>query len=273
MKSIKIMGLCLVAAMVLSAVVSASASATKNPKWALCEARTAGTGQWEDNACSKLGGTKTHETRLLLTENETREIKAEAVSEQTLTSAAATIKCTKLKLAKGAVLLGGEPGKDNETIVYEGCTTSIKECTVRSAKAAVGTIETNPLISTLAYSSKEAEEKENQAETLTIFKSATGKVFVDLILEGKGCPEALRGVELPVDGEVACTNEKGNVHSISHELVCPATAIKTYWLQVSGVAKEEKVAKLELAGMAATYSGTSSISLAGSQENQVWWID
>ena len=79
MKSIKIMGLCLVAAMALSAVVSASASAgTKNPKWALCEERTAGTGQWENTTCTKLGGTKTHETRLLLTENETRSITAEA---------------------------------------------------------------------------------------------------------------------------------------------------------------------------------------------------
>jgi hypothetical protein len=271
MKLFKIMGLCFVAAMALSAVVSASASATKNPQWVICENVGTG-GHWEDAACSKATTNGSHETRLLAKENETREIQAVQISEQTLKSTAATIICTKLSLAKGSVLLGGEPGKDNETIVYSGCTTNIANCTVRSAKAAVGTIETNRLISTLTYSSKEAEEKENQAATLTIFKPGTGKVFVDLILEGTGCPESLRGVELPVDGEVACTNEKGNAHSVSHELVCPKEAIKTYWLQVAGAAKEEKVTKLELGGMAATYSGTSSISLAGSQEGQDWWI-
>src|SRR5580692_5184819 len=120
MKSIKIMGLCLVAAMALSAVVSASASATKNPKWALCEARTEGTGQWNNGTCTELGGKKTHETRLLLTENETREITAEANGSQKLAPAGApTVLCKKLSLKAGAVILGGEPGKGTGGVRFE----------------------------------------------------------------------------------------------------------------------------------------------------------
>ncbi len=274
MKLFKIMGLCFVAAMALSAVVSASASAaTKNPKWALCEERTAGTGQWEDGACSKLGGTKTHETRLLLTENETRLITAEANGTQKLTAGTTVVACKKLKLKEGAVLLGGEPGKDNETIVYEECKPEIANCEVRNVGGVNGTIETRPLTSTLVYSSKEAEEKENQAATLTLFKPTTGETFVVLDLTGTGCPEALREKELPVKGEILGENIKGNEHLVTHELNFPTTALKTYWLQVGGVAKESEIKKLVLLVTNATYSGKTKESLAGNQVNQTWWID
>jgi len=276
MKSIKIMGLCLVAAMALSAVVSASASAaTKNPKWALCEARTEGTGQWNDGKCSELGGKKTHETRLLLTENETRSITAEANGTQKLTAAGAvTVVCEKLKLKAGAVLLGGEPGKDNESIVYEECTIEGKpKCEVRSVGGAFGTIETLPLTSTLVYSSKEAEEKENQAATLTLFKPTTGEIFVELELRGEECPKALREKALPVKGEVLGENIGGNEHLITHELNFPTTALTKYWLQVGGVATEKEIKKLFLLTSGAVYSGKTKESLAGSQVGQAWWID
>jgi hypothetical protein len=275
MKLFKIVGLCFIAAMALSAVVSASASAaTKNPKWALCEARTAGTGQWENATCTKLGGTKTHETRLLLTENETREITAEANGVQKLSAAGIVVACKKLKLKAGAVLLGGEPGKDNESIIYEECEIEGKpNCKVKNAGGVNGTIETNPLTSTLVYSSKEAEEKENQAETLTLFKPTTGEIFVELFLTGTECPAALREVNLPVKGEVLGTNTEGNVHLVTHELNFPATALKFYWLQVGGVATEKEIKKLLLTTNNATYSGKTKESLAGSQLGQAWWID
>ena len=58
MKRTKILILCAMAAMATCAAQSSSASATKNPKWALCEARTAGTGQWDNSLCTTLGGEK-----------------------------------------------------------------------------------------------------------------------------------------------------------------------------------------------------------------------
>jgi hypothetical protein len=275
MKSIKIMGLCLVAAMALSAVVSASASATKNPKWVICETRGPNNGQWSDGTCTKLGGEKTHETRLLLTENETREITAVGNGNQMLASPGApTVICKKLKLKAGAVLLGGEPGKDNESIVYEECEVEGKpNCKVKNVGGVNGTIETHPLTSTLVYTSKAAEEAENQAATLTLFKPTTGEIFVELELEGTECPEALRGKALPVKGEVLGENTGLNEHLVTHELNFPATALKIYWLQVGGVATEKEIKKLMLATLSATYSGKTKVSLAGSQLGQDWWVD
>ncbi len=161
----KILILCAIAAMATCAALSSSASATKNPKWALCEARTAGTGQWGNSLCTTLGGEKTHETRLLLTENETREIAAEANGGQKISVAGVTVVCKKLKLKAGAALLGGEPGKATGSPIFEECELEGKpNCKVKNVGGVNGKIETLPVTSTLVYSSKEAEEKENQAE-------------------------------------------------------------------------------------------------------------
>jgi hypothetical protein len=246
--------------------------ATKNPSWVICETRGPNNGQWNNGACTELGGNKSHETRLLK-ENETRLITAEANGPQKLSSAAATVKCNTLQLKAGAVLLGGEPGKDNETIVYGECEIeTLTKCKVKNVGGVNGTIETEPLTSTLVYSSKEAEEKENQAETLTLFKPANGTTFVELFLEGSECPSAIREKALPVIGEVLGENIKGNEHSSKHELNFPTPALKAYWLQVGGVATETKIKSLELALAPATYVGKTIESLAGSQAGQDWWI-
>jgi hypothetical protein len=273
MRRTKILIQCAMAAMALSAVVSASASATKNPKWALCEARTEGTGQWNNDTCTEPGGKKTHETRLLLTENETREITGEANGVQKFSAAGLTITCKKLKFKQGAVILGGEPGKDHETLVYEECEIEGKPgCKVKTVGGTNGTIDTLPMTSTLVYASKEAEEKENLTATLMLFKPTTGEVFFEIFLEGEECPAALREKALPVKGELLAENEKGNEHLITHELSFPATALKVYWLQVEGKATEKEIKKLLLLTSAATYSGKVKADLAGSQLGQAWWL-
>lgn len=278
MRSMKIMGLCFIAAMALSAVVSASASATKNPKWVLCETRGIG-GQWKNGECTEKQTNGSHETRLLLA-NETRLITATqdvtiAEGIQKLKSSSVTIICKKLKLASGAVLVGGEPAGDLETIVYEACGVEGHEnCKVKNKGGTFGTIETKPLRSLVGYKSKAAEEAENLGETVTVFKPEGPPTFVEIEMETE-CPSAkLEKIGLPVNGEVACENLGGNAHSVSHLINCPETAIKTYWLQSpEGSAKEEKVTKLELAGALASYTGASEISLAGSQLNQAFWLD
>jgi hypothetical protein len=274
MRRTKMLILCAIAAMALSAVVSASASATKNPKWALCETRGPNNGQWSNGTCTTLGGEKTHETRLLLTENETREITAEANGNQRLASPGApTVICKKLKLRTGAILLGGEPGKGAGSAIFEECEVEGKpNCKIKNVGGVNGTIETHPVTATLVYSSKAAEEKENQAATLTLFKPTTGEIFVELEIEGTECPEALRGKAFPVKGEVLGENTGGNEHLVTHELNFPTTAFKTYWLQVGGVATEKEIKKLMLATLAASYSGKTKASLAGSQTDQDWWI-
>jgi len=272
MKLFKIMGLCFVAAMALSAVVSASASATKNPKWALCETRGPNNGQWGNASCTELGGNKSHETRLLLTENETRVITAVANGVQKLSSSTVTILCQTLKLASSSKLIGGEPAGDLEIIIYEECTVEgHTKCKVRSKGAAFGTIETKDLKSLIGYKTEAAEIAENLGETVTVFKPETGSTFVILEMETE-CPSSkLEKIELPVIGEVVCENI-GNEHLVTHEINCPATAQKTYWLQSGGSPKEEKIAKMELGGVASTYTGKSKISLGGSQLGQAFWM-
>ncbi len=261
-----------VSAVVLSAVVSASASATNNPKWALCETRGLG-GQWKNGACTELQANGSHETRLLLT-NETRSIIAKANSVQKLSSPAAkiTIVCNKLTLA-GGTLRGGEPAGDSETIVYKECTVEgYPNCRVRNKGGTFGTtIETKPMHSTVGYASKEAEEKENQAATVTVFAPASGKAWFEMEMETE-CPEKTLNIALPIEGELTC-EDVGNEHLVEHEINCPSPRISTYWLQSGGSPKEEKVKKLEIVRFEATYTGKSTISLAGSQLGQEFWLD
>ncbi len=271
MGSMKVLGVCLVGAMALSAVVSASASATSNPKWALCETRGTG-GQWKNAICTEPQASGTYETRLLLT-NETRSITAVANGAQKLSSSTVTIECKKLKLTGSAILRGGEPAGDSETIIYEECSVEgHPNCKVKNKGGTFGTIETKLLGSTVGYASKEAEEKANQAATVTIFAPASGKVWFEIEMETECPSKALEKIGLPTDGELAC-EDVGNEHLVEHEINCPSPRISTYWLQSGGSPKEETVKKLEIAGLAATYTGKSKISLAGSQICQAWWLD
>lgn len=224
MRSMKILGLCFIASLALSAVVSASAMA-KNPRWGVCLNRVSG-GQWEDGQCSKAKTNGSHETRELKT-NETIEITAEANGIQKLHSATVTIECKKLKLKSGAEIIGGEPGTDAETIVYEECgIEGFPKCKVRNVGGTFKTIETKPLNSTLGYKTKEQEEKENQEDTVTVFKPKTANTFVEIEMEaepGGTCPStALEKKGLPVTGEVACENVSATKHAVEHELKCPA---------------------------------------------------
>ncbi len=274
--SMKILGLCFIAAMALSAVALTSASAAgRNPRWAVCNPVPAGTGHFEDNQCTK-GGTGNWEAREL-TKGETKGISVEANGSQELRSAEVTILCNKLSVQAGAQIIGGEPGTDQEILVYEECkVVNFPTCKVQGPPKAGhwGTIETRVLSSSLGYKTKGAEETENQKETVTVFKPQTKEVFVELELEkeaGGSCPGGgtLEKIGLPVKGEVACENVEGATHLVKHELNCPETAIKVYWLQVAGSPKEEKLKKLELLTAGATYVGKSKIGLTDGQD---WWI-
>jgi hypothetical protein len=280
MRSIKILGLCFIASLALSAVVSASASA-KNPKWAICETRGLG-GQWKDGQCSEGQSNGSHETIELKTTKETRAIRVEANGVQTLSTPGAktTILCKKLSVKPGAVLIGGEPGMDEETLVYEECEVEgSPTCLINKEKAKVAKITTLLLGSTLGYLTEAQEKEENQSDTVTVFKPKNGSEFVVLELEketGGSCPLAsIEKMALPVKGEVVCENKGGAVHSLSHELTCPKTALKEYWVQNSKQEPEKvTIKKLELATMASSYEGKSTIKLSGTKafEEQEWWI-
>ena len=275
MRRIEIAGLCLIATLALSAVVSTSASA-KNPRWVICEVSKETRGQWEDALCAKHKTNSTHETKELKA-NETREIRAEASGVQKMGSPAfkLTILCKKLKFKPGAALIGGEPGTDAETLVYEECEVEAKpNCKINKEAGGKAEITTKPLTSTLGYKTQKQEEEENQTDTITNFKPESGAVFFELEVEGikeaECSAKALEKIKFPISGEYACENVNGNEHIATHELNCPEPRITEYWRQTAEQKPEKvEIKKLEMGGSAWTVVGKSTIKLANGQG---WWI-
>jgi hypothetical protein len=112
----------------------------------------------------------------------TAELTAKAVTNQVLNAAGITVTCTAVAVEKGAVLLGsepGEPGKNDETLHYTGCTVAGNGtgCTVTG-----GEVTSNPLTSELAYAS-------NKKSLVVEFTPASGRRLLILDFGGSGCVE------------------------------------------------------------------------------------
>jgi hypothetical protein len=127
MTRIKTIGVALLAVLAFSTVAATAAQAEEAPYWSI-------------------EGTR-------LAAGKTAEITAKfyGTGAQTLTAGADTITCTSLKLAKGSVLLGsepGEPGKSNEILEYSGCTVTGNgtKCGVTNKE-----VKTEQLTNELAY--------------------------------------------------------------------------------------------------------------------------
>ena len=130
---------CLVAALAMSVVATATASAiTNNPKVTAC-LKHAGAGEkFKDSACKEKSSTGKWEI-VELKEKETMEILAEAKGTQKLNTGGSVIACKKVKFAKGAKMIGGEPVTDEETIEYEECEVEgHANCEINKEKAGKG---------------------------------------------------------------------------------------------------------------------------------------
>ncbi len=238
----KIMGLCLVAVFVMSAVGATAAQAEEAPFWSR-------------------GGSGTR-----LGEGETRDISAKIFSANfTLKSSAGEeITCHGIRLKEG-VLLGskaGEPGTDDEVVEF------FKECVVTSDGSGC-TIEepivTENLKSELVYA-------ENKKQVLTEFKPASGARLATLNFIGANCSPAKGkvAVEGSVAGEVLNSKEepvelgKEAKEEATGLVRFPTTAIKKVWLITKGEGKEAAVG-LKVATQPATLTGTALILLANSK--------
>ena len=240
MRSMKLVGLAFAAVLAMSLAVSASAfAATNNPTFF----------EW-NGAENEVGA-----GGLAIT--------AEANGNQRLVGAA-TVVCTGVAVEEGAKLLAG--GADEETLKYTGCTVEGKteaECNVRNDGAgSAGTIATEPLSSKLAWKTKTAANEENDESTVTVFTPKTGTKFTSLEFKGTNCGFGVGGGH-EVKGEVAVNNVAPATHAFTHGLEAPGSAIKTYWLNEGGTAKEHKVKTFEVTGLlttSATYEGKSLVT-------------
>jgi hypothetical protein len=215
----------------------------------------------------------------LLQAGKTLTVLAHAVTNQLLGNSSAVIECSSLHLLPGAYLLGGSPGKDFEQILYSGCTVpGFPKCDPLSLGEPLGSIQTEPLESELVFLTKPAAEALNPDESGTLFRPAAGTTFAiitahELPENSNVCPAPIElGAHTTVRGEVILENDEPLVHSESHILLAPKTAITRYFLGHTG--EEHKTKALEAFGETAKYLGTTlvDVTLLGSSTNLSFWI-
>lgn len=199
----------------------------------------------------------------------TEAVEASATSNQVLKGTGLTIECKKVAANAGSQLL--TEGLNEETLKYTECAVPGKAaCEVRSVKgsekAPVGTIETEALKSRLEWLTKAAAEEENVSATGTLFEPATGEAGLFVELELAGC--GLLNGKHKVSGEVLVENEASAAEAEAHTLTAPTTALKHYWRNEGGSAKEKTVHTFEVTPFGTSvYSGTSSVKLSS---KRVW---
>jgi hypothetical protein len=217
-------------------------------------------------------------TAYLLQPTQTLTVLAHAVTNQLLGNSAASIECSALRLLPGAYLLGGSPGKDFEQILYSGCIVNgFPKCDPLSLGQPLGSIQTEPLESELVFLTQAGAKELNPDESGTLFRPAppgtrfAGILGHELPEGGSNCPAILRQ-ETSVTGEVILRNDEPLVHSESHILLAPATAITSYFLGHTG--EEKTIKKLNAFGEIAKYTGTTlvDVTLLGSSTSLSFWI-
>ena len=212
----------------------------------------------------------------LLQPTQTLTVLASAATPQLLGNANVIVECTALQLLSGAYLAGGSPGKDFEQILYSGCTVNgHSSCDVLSPGQPLGSIQTEPLESELVFLGKNAAEELNPDKSGTLLRAAppATKLFT---LEGNeltanACPNFLR-TPSKWEGELILENDAPLVHSESHLLLAPKTAIGSYFLGRTGT--QDLIKKLEAFGTTGKYLGKISedVTLLDSSTNLSWWL-
>lgn len=203
---------------------------------------------------------------------ESKEISSTGAGAQKFKSGEATIACSGVGVESGAVATGGSgatPGTGTERLVFSGCvvenTTTEAEyagCKVNSVGASSGTLKTVVLKARLGYVSAGAAERE-ESSTVTVLKPESGTSLLEMELSGEGCPAPGSG-KYAIEGEMGMRNIEGSSEKVKHTVEAPSSPVKFYYLNSSGIPKEEKVKGLKIAGSAsAVYTGSATVETAG----------
>jgi hypothetical protein len=231
MRSIKLIGVAAVAIMALFAVTASSALARTGPRFYV--------------AGSLLGASES--------------IESQAKGSQILEATGVAIECTGLSL-EGGKLLTGNPGTDEETLVFDGCTYKGKtaaECEAKSGVVA-GQIKAENLQSELVYTAK----------TGGVIATLLKGVSVTIKFIGPNCPI----VETKVMGSVAVENTTANEpkEDVKDVLTAPTIAIKKVFNAAGNVETKPKLTVT--GGFVATYSGQAEVWLTGANEGKKWGV-
>jgi hypothetical protein len=153
MKHIKILGPCLMALLMMNAIVAVTASAEK-PAFMKCVAKEGG--KYEDSGCSKEGTKKAFE-EVELKEGQKVNFKSTSGKGELKAAGLPTVKCS------SDTNTGETTGPKHvlATVLFHGCESEVTKIKVKctsAGQAEKGQIETHPLIGWLFYISKEKAE-------------------------------------------------------------------------------------------------------------------
>jgi hypothetical protein len=165
MKRMSIVGLCLLAALAMSAVFVSSASATA-PEFGRCLKQTKG--KYANSGCTKLAKVSTEEkfewTPTILNNKFKAHMTGTLATLETVTGTKITCKAEKNENAEYT----GEKSVAKIVADFTGCETGGIEC----ANAGAGEIITNSLSGTLGYEKKEVELAKSKLEVQLVAESA-----------------------------------------------------------------------------------------------------
>jgi hypothetical protein len=245
MRRIRILVLAALAVFALGAFTSTAAQASEGPFYRVCQKVAAGlNGSFMDNECTKPGTTLNGWNKIRLMEKETTEIEAKAASKEfVLANGVQTLRCKKMTVEKGAVIIGStgaNAGGGEGVGVFEECTIEGNGagCEVEGKK-----IKTEPVKVTLDFA-KEIPVKGDVH--LIMFAPVTGNVLTKLKFVGTGCTlitatiEGKGGGQLDNGKQELLKLEENEELSAKNLVRFPTTLIKEEWVEKGG--KREKIA-------------------------------
>jgi hypothetical protein len=239
MGRMRLLRLCLVAALALGAFGAASASAFENPTWTVCEEGSGSGLKWEDSACTKESASGKFELHELTSGSETRVLLANAGGTlQKLDIHGNTVVCKKVKFNKEARILGGNPGTASGTLEYGECEVEgHSSCLINGGKE----LKSEPLAMTVVYTTEAAATEKNPEHSALLSEPVNAKlVFFKGEMTGTGCP---KGGVYEVKGETLDTDIKAREHLKEHQL--EASPAEDYWVNSGGVAQMKTVTHLD----------------------------
>ncbi len=159
---------------------------------------------------------------------------------------------SEIEVEKGAKIIGGKPGTEEETVIFKGVTVARPaKCSVESEGSPNGTVKTVKLKTQIVESSV-------THEPLLLFQPETGTVFTNLLLLNKGAEECvLKGFLANLTGNLLGEPLPALTETLNGHLVFPEPALRKYVLS-SGTAEE---AGLLAGGNAVTLTGLTLVIL------------
>jgi hypothetical protein len=231
---VKLLLLSLVAALSVVALLASSASAKIAFQW-------------------KVGGK-------VLAAGESRTFTASAEStfdlKGSVAGAALLLLSSKFKVEPGARIIGGTPGTNEETVVFENVTVDKPaNCEVESLpNPVVGTVRTQAL-------KTEIVEGQTSKEPLILFRPVTGTTFVELRFLGANC--VAKNVEGAVAGSILADPLPRLTEVLTGLLNFEPSQGNVFLLSTGGAAE---TAGLSFAGNAATLGGNALVTLINDEK-------